>query len=548
MKNLIILIMGIVIFFLAMAVSVQGTFCNDVTGITTIFCEDGQENFTDGLSIDGINGFETLLTAGGIDVQALNISNNFVFVSDIDTKKNSFNHTIDAQSGIFIWNYSYYADNSQKASVSMLRNITGTDLRNVIETAMTTRMNDDSSFFECYNGSDWSNLTSYIEDTWYNFSITIDTPNFEYNVSINGVDYGTCAFEYNQTNLFNMDIFPSSSTLTGNRLYYDNIIFYNDFADIVLNYPSNVSLDTGTLESGDVESVQADDTDYYNVSEIVGTPAFVINYTFLNFTGFNYIEINAQYDGNLTHVVDVDVYNGSEWITLGVIPDNEALITYEYAVADYTDYNISGQINLTINHTSAGNINHWLAIDWIRLIHRPVVTLHNTSGYANTTPVELNFTAVDLGNDTVSCTAYNGTDKIGINASVTQGIATILELNITADGNYSNVFINCTDNLDYNVSDSIWIYLDTIVSGLTAREHNILLSLEGLPAIIIMIIGGLLLILIYYVSEVYIKIGIFNWIIGVAFILYGLTLWLYMSYVGLVVCVFGIGIALKELL
>ena len=289
-----------------------------------------------------------------------------------------------------------------------------------------------------------------------------DTPNFDWNGTLDVIAL------WNRTlNASEIAILNATST----RCTWFGV-------PTILNYPTNVSLDIGTLEGGDVESVQVDDTDYYNVTEIVGTPVFIINYSFTYFTGFNYIEINAQYDGNLTHVVAVDIYNGSNFITLGVIPDNEALTTYEYAVADYTDYNVSGVVNLTINHTSAGNINHWLATDWIRLIHRPVITLHNTSGMVNTSPMELNFTVVDLGNATVNCTAYNGTVPIGGNASVIQNVSTILELNATEDGNYTDVFINCTDNLDYNVSSSIWIYLDSTVSGLTVAQDATLTAIN----------------------------------------------------------------------
>jgi len=174
----------------------------------------------------------------------------------------------------------------------------------------------------------------------------------------------------------------------------------------VINTPSEVDTTVGTLTGGDVLSLRYDDTNYYNVSEVVGTPAFNISINFTLFNVTDSLRILGEYVGSPVHVVNVDAWNGSSWNTLGTIPDNGGISNNSYVLG--SEYNVSGVVQLEIVHTSAGNINHDLILDFIEL--QPLildsnvtnVDLLSTDSCAISTPLEVNGTFDCVGDTNCS--------------------------------------------------------------------------------------------------------------------------------------------------
>jgi hypothetical protein len=132
----------------------------------------------------------------------------------------------------------------------------------------------------------------------------------------------------------------------------------------------------GTLDSGDLNSTLDVDGDQYSVSEVVGAPGFLISF---NWTAVDldahclWIVINAWYDGNLAHDVDVELYNHTAlaWVDLGHILDGVGFEWFNasiYSLRIPMDFlNGAGEVWGRLNHVSAGNINHDLLIEYLKL-------------------------------------------------------------------------------------------------------------------------------------------------------------------------------------
>jgi hypothetical protein len=138
---------------------------------------------------------------------------------------------------------------------------------------------------------------------------------------------------------------------------------------------SAIGVTTGTLDAGNLASTYFIDSNEYNVSEVVGAPGMMIS---VNFTGVNesavslWLTMYAFYDGNLNHDFDVEVWNftGSAWVEDSHIED---MTGYEwvnstiYGLRIPNDFLSSGEVRVRFDHEAAGNINHDLSIERIRL-------------------------------------------------------------------------------------------------------------------------------------------------------------------------------------
>lgn len=142
----------------------------------------------------------------------------------------------------------------------------------------------------------------------------------------------------------------------------------DDAAPIQSSLATAGSATVGT-ETNTYTATQADDGTNWEIAETAGTPGFTLT---MDFTApvagqsATRLIIYGYYDGNLAHTVNVDAY---DWVTtsydnVGTLPDavGEAVHTFTLD-ADHTDSD--GSIRIRINHTSAGNINHTLYLDWV---------------------------------------------------------------------------------------------------------------------------------------------------------------------------------------
>lgn len=145
---------------------------------------------------------------------------------------------------------------------------------------------------------------------------------------------------------------------------------------LFLEFPAtewNITIGAG---GGNINATWEVNGSYIWINETVGTPAFQLNF---NVTADNipairiplYIAIRNHYEGNPAHIVQLQALNqtSKNWVVIGTIPerneygwDNFSLVT-EFNTLFHTPPS-----EWRIVHTSPGNINHWLRIDYISVI------------------------------------------------------------------------------------------------------------------------------------------------------------------------------------
>ena len=151
-----------------------------------------------------------------------------------------------------------------------------------------------------------------------------------------------------------------------------------------------ISTVTGTFNGGDHESTWDIDTDYYNVSEVTGSPAFDI---YFNISDVNQscscanFSLLADYNGNAGHVVNLELKNESsqDWNT--IIKVNHSVDQFDWfngSIDDLTPYvnDSTNKIEGRIIHTSPGNVNDILNVNYLRFF-----TATSTSTTSTTTTI-----------------------------------------------------------------------------------------------------------------------------------------------------------------
>jgi len=137
-------------------------------------------------------------------------------------------------------------------------------------------------------------------------------------------------------------------------------------------YPSSMTVTAGTLDSGTVADLDAQDLTYVSVSEVAATPGFDISFTFYNVRNIYDILWFGRYEGTSTHVVTVQLYNYAEtrWDSIGQAFSSTASTWHSYKVdfdrAKYIN-STTQQAQLRFYHHSAGNPAHDIYIDYIAL-------------------------------------------------------------------------------------------------------------------------------------------------------------------------------------
>lgn len=179
------------------------------------------------------------------------------------------------------------------------------------------------------------------------------------------------------------------------------------------NYPSDFDVSIGTFDGRNLTSLWEDDEDWFNVSEVVGTPGFNMTFDIDTFDSFDHIILGYWYDGSVAHNVDMQIKNTSgSWVDVGTITSNAGITEVEFNIIDHTKYNNSGVVNLNIIHTSPGNVNHDLYIDYIYLTtlgdnNAPVVNLLNPGDGSSTSNGNVNFNCSATDDNSFNLTLYH---------------------------------------------------------------------------------------------------------------------------------------------
>jgi hypothetical protein len=141
-------------------------------------------------------------------------------------------------------------------------------------------------------------------------------------------------------------------------------------ATIEIALPSSVSITNGTA-TGTVSDVQTMlDGNVYHVDEAAATPGFDPVFTF---TGVDFVPTHLvsrfYYDGTALHDVHFELwnYNTSAWVELHQLIENLDYQVVALPVPDFSDFISSEEVQVRINHETAGNPAHNLDLDYLAL-------------------------------------------------------------------------------------------------------------------------------------------------------------------------------------
>ena len=144
-------------------------------------------------------------------------------------------------------------------------------------------------------------------------------------------------------------------------------------ADIYPYNASSISVIVGGLEDGQLNSTFTVDGDWYNVSEVAGTPGLDIRFNFTGVTGdpiSGCIDIYHTYQGHSQHEVVIQVRNftSGTWYQIGTIIYNETAGWECSGLGkDPGHFFINGTMWARFYHEALGHAPHELQLDDIDL-------------------------------------------------------------------------------------------------------------------------------------------------------------------------------------
>jgi hypothetical protein len=263
---------------------------------------------------------------------------------------------------------------------------------------------------------------------------------------------------------------------------------------------SSITLNTGTLVTGDVSDTRTTNQTYYQVNENAGVypvSQFDVTFTLDNQPGR--IEVVGRYEGSVAHNVVIYAYN---YTTVGFdrftsetrdFPTSSTDVEYQFdyddlpgAISDYV--NGSGESQIRIDHLSSGNSVHNFYLDYIAIFERgltidtantyEIVTGFN-EGLSNLVTVNADngtFTIQKPGTYEVNMTvSFSGTDGADFESHVfVNGVKQDnvgLRRKLGSSGDFGTTTL--TGLLDLSVNDVVDLRVTSAMAGDYASIENI---------------------------------------------------------------------------
>lgn len=132
----------------------------------------------------------------------------------------------------------------------------------------------------------------------------------------------------------------------------------------------------GTLDDGNLTSIQAIDTNWYNVSEVGGGNPLLVEVNFTEVVSFSHILIRTLYSGGSGHEIEIQSWNYDDgvWEIHGTITDQSTMQEVVINILDPASHVSGGLVQLRFDHLGNGNPAHDLFIDFVGL-HQGFTTI-----------------------------------------------------------------------------------------------------------------------------------------------------------------------------
>ena len=132
-------------------------------------------------------------------------------------------------------------------------------------------------------------------------------------------------------------------------------------------FPWQMTVVSGTLDSGNIDSLDSSHSEYVVINEGTGN-APNVTFDFANVASFATVALRAYYHGSVNHHVNLEVYNvtNDAWDILTVLGSQSDYSWYIVPVFDWEHYiNGSSAVQLRIRHVESGISGHILNIDYL---------------------------------------------------------------------------------------------------------------------------------------------------------------------------------------
>jgi len=272
-----------------------------------------------------------------------------------------------------------------------------------------------------------------------------------------------------------------------NPLSYDNIVKINNSLECLegsLVYDTIVDayqIDIGDDDGGNLASLQTfGDGDFINVGEVTGVPGIDMKMEFTGLSNGDLVKrvfMNVSYDGNGGHMIEFFVLDTTinEFVPLEPIPETMGDFVWVNAtIPNFFDIiDDSGKITFGVNHTSSGNQNHELHIDYIGIELEQPISSWNISTDSKVIPDHYGVNDLDAG------AYFNGTGALNsIGAYEFDGVDDTLSFLVNNElewvNNQSHTF-----SYWYNQKGDTSSTVGTIYSDLSGQGIWIYISNDG---------------------------------------------------------------------
>lgn len=255
---------------------------------------------------------------------------------------------------------------------------------------------------------------------------------------------------------------------------------WQDVSNTIENfYADTMTVNSGTLDSGTVTTLENFDDSFVSISEDTGADPLNVTLEWSGIEEFDNIAFFGRYEGGADHQVAVEIYNvnTTNWDELGRLDSNTANKWFSYPILEFSSYIDSGDVLVRFRHLENGVITHDLYIDYLALRHGGIagggITRHGaledlyqddhpqysrTDGTRNVTG-EQTFEAGVVIDDSISGTAILDEDDMASNSAtkVPTQKSTKAYVDALLAANDAMVYkgaIDCSTNPDFPAADA----------------------------------------------------------------------------------------------
>jgi len=176
--------------------------------------------------------------------------------------------------------------------------------------------------------------------------------------------------------------------------------------------PDTLTVQTGTTTAGNIASLYATDTDYLNITEVIGVPGYLILINYTEVSTVNHIlYLQGEYSGNPAHNVWIQIYNytKNDYDNIELMPSAAGFIDYNQSI-DVNQIN-NGVVQLKINHTSTGTGTHYQVLNTAILIPE---TTTSANQYVWVDGLGDGYYSMELCNHLDGCSTHNISNSTGL--------------------------------------------------------------------------------------------------------------------------------------